>query len=646
MPSEEEPRQPRPSWTNAIKTRGLHSWQKLQTTVASLSLEVTPSFGTTGYQYLPLDRERKEIRLLSLEPGSGTDPIRCTLEHAFLDTSPPPRYETISYVCGDPTRKRAIFLHDMKVRVLETSRTALYRMRLPDARRTLWIDAICIDQSDDDERGHQVGMMYVIYTNTFRNLIWLGPDDGSTAKAIETMGAILREYFAETQGSAHPDDFLFDAQGNLRHSDAAFPVDVEDSSLYEFFAVTWFTRLWVVQEALLAPDSICHRGDFAIPLAGVVRVAIWMRYKWQRLPVMPYPHLRGSVNCISMYDGRIHARNGRRNAAMLNCMASFKGFLTYDPRDRNFAILGLWQQYTKASELPSALKPDYKCSTSKVFRNATRYAICECGNLSPLRLVINPVTSPQTQGDKLPSWVPRFEWTAETSNVPTVAHGLFQADNESSMVLSDVGDRPNALIVNGIFVDEVTKIIPTATLRHGNTTLTADTSAMADMEHLGDECWVTCPPGGAETKVGSVLLSGVIRGGQVTDADALLGYQRYKKYLKDHGPFKNNAASHETGYCDEEKVAAQYNDGLYHATWDKVAFHTKDGHVGLGPEGTKVGDIVAIFYGLQVPVMLRPLHANVEYHLLGMSYVYGIMDGEAVRRHKARDLSDTVFCMV
>jgi len=51
---------------------------------------------SSRYQYRRLDRSRKEIRLLILKPGFGTSMLRCTLEHAFLDITSPPLYETIS----------------------------------------------------------------------------------------------------------------------------------------------------------------------------------------------------------------------------------------------------------------------------------------------------------------------------------------------------------------------------------------------------------------------------------------------------------------------------------------------------------------------------------------------------------------------
>ena len=80
--------------------------------------------------------------------------------------------------------------------------------------------------------------------------------------------------------------------------------------------------------------------------------------------------------------------------------------------------------------------------------------------------------------------------------------------------------------------------------------------------------------------------------------------------------------------------------------WHRAVSHTKHGHIGLGPEGMQSGDTIAILYGCQWPVVLRPLQKTGEYKLLGMAYVHGIMDGEAVREHKAKGLEDTEFWVV
>jgi hypothetical protein len=199
--------------------------------------------GTARYQYRCLDRSRREIRLLILEPGSGTDMIRCTLEHAFLDTTPQPLYETISYVCGDPSNKLPIILCGHGVQAMATSEAALRRMRLRDQPRTLWIDSICIDQNNTAERGHQVGMMYQIYSMTFRNLIWLGPYDDSISEPIAAMEAMQQELVIETRDYADFQKVLFHENNDFRLSNTPLPKAIDCLAFLRLLDNPWFSRL-------------------------------------------------------------------------------------------------------------------------------------------------------------------------------------------------------------------------------------------------------------------------------------------------------------------------------------------------------------------------------------------------------------------
>jgi hypothetical protein len=86
------------------------------------SSEVSPR-----YRCCPLDKSRKEIRLLTLEPGTSDEILRCTLSHAYIDISPMLFYKTISYVCGDPALRSTIMLHGNDTDVLASSEIALRR---------------------------------------------------------------------------------------------------------------------------------------------------------------------------------------------------------------------------------------------------------------------------------------------------------------------------------------------------------------------------------------------------------------------------------------------------------------------------------------------------------------------------------------
>lgn len=131
------------------------------------------------FEYSPL-QEPRQIRLLRLYPGLSDDPLSCELEHVSLDDGP--SYEAISYVWGDPTFSHSLHCGTGHVAVTRSLDVVLRRIRLEDNIRTVWIDGVCINQTDTRERGHQVGLMGEIYRMAQRVVIWLGEDVRGLAK--------------------------------------------------------------------------------------------------------------------------------------------------------------------------------------------------------------------------------------------------------------------------------------------------------------------------------------------------------------------------------------------------------------------------------------------------------------------------------
>lgn len=126
--------------------------------------------------YRPLNPQRIEIRLLELQPGSRTDTVRGFLAHACLDGDEKPRYETISYYWGDPSIREEILMNESTLSVATSTAAALRRMRNPHAPIILWIDGVCIDQSNKQECSQQVQLMTEIYERSTANLIHLTDD--------------------------------------------------------------------------------------------------------------------------------------------------------------------------------------------------------------------------------------------------------------------------------------------------------------------------------------------------------------------------------------------------------------------------------------------------------------------------------------
>src|SRR5690348_7910023 len=104
------------------------------------------------YSYSPLPATRS-IRLLVLEPAKKPkDRLKASLLLTELDATC--EYEAISYAWGEPIFNRHLELSDDRLPITENLASALRVFRDPDRPRTLWVDAVCINQKDEKERGH------------------------------------------------------------------------------------------------------------------------------------------------------------------------------------------------------------------------------------------------------------------------------------------------------------------------------------------------------------------------------------------------------------------------------------------------------------------------------------------------------------
>jgi hypothetical protein len=116
------------------------------------------------------------FRILEIEGGKHRSDLCCSLVHARLSTAP--KYEALSYCWGTEVTTRMIKQGGLAgCLVSEHLWRALKRLRMPSEKRLVWIDAICINQQDVDERNHQLGLMRHVYAKALRTIIWIGDFD-------------------------------------------------------------------------------------------------------------------------------------------------------------------------------------------------------------------------------------------------------------------------------------------------------------------------------------------------------------------------------------------------------------------------------------------------------------------------------------
>lgn len=122
----------------------------------------------TEYAYSPLPSGADDIRLLTLQPGNKADNLEIIIQHCSLVTAAG-QYDALSYVWGSTdnpvtiTVRSALLTEDSSLSVTQNLAVALKHLCSSNTPRTLWIDAICIDQKNMQERSEQVLRMNDIY---------------------------------------------------------------------------------------------------------------------------------------------------------------------------------------------------------------------------------------------------------------------------------------------------------------------------------------------------------------------------------------------------------------------------------------------------------------------------------------------------
>lgn len=432
----------------------------------------------TSTPYQSLFGERK-IRLLTLHPGKALDPITCHLTPVALDMSL--EYDALSYQWTKDNSFADIICGNTSLTVTGNLATALQALRCLAGPKVLWVDAVCINQSDEKEKSKQIPLMRDIYGIAKSVLIWLGPSFRGVTAAFEVL-PYLAIVGVERHPTGKPDtekledllvgsikerpehgsiihtqnDLLFvthDRDSILRHTikrrpelndDAIFRFDDDEAwiAIDRLFGDSYFQRSWIIQEVAVAEAVYVVCGSHSMHW-DIFRMAFEGRSKlgFQLSETV----LQSKIPCVR--DARIRYRNNE-NPRCLDlgiALTSFSYSKETDARDHIYAALGI----VKPQSLCQDVVPDYSKSIEEVFYEAASHII---RLRQDLYLWSNKTLMSRRTMPKLPSWVP--EWTMESCE-----EALEFARPEFSKYLSgNPAIQGNALVVDGHLLDEVDTI--------------------------------------------------------------------------------------------------------------------------------------------------------------------------------------------
>ncbi|ORY14533.1 heterokaryon incompatibility protein-domain-containing protein [Clohesyomyces aquaticus] len=243
-----------------------------------------------------------QIRVIELLPGQWDEEIHCDLYKVSLSSNP--HYEALSYVWGSKGAQRKIRLNGQIHSVTFNLYCALRRFRRKESPTILWVDALCINQTDIGERTHQVRMMGQIYKMCAIVIVYLG-EGSSNSKSIPDFQGDAVEYFGDDRDLGHIRPFMKGYYTSMQPSGYNIAFDprpafalirmlsmnehIHKLPLFEASEQTsfssdrvsqlsealrcmmnnpwtpWWSRIWVVQEVVMPREVKIVYGNVSAP---------------------------------------------------------------------------------------------------------------------------------------------------------------------------------------------------------------------------------------------------------------------------------------------------------------------------------------------------------------------------------------------
>jgi hypothetical protein len=347
-----------------------------------------------------------EIRLLTIERNAGLLRLRIS-PHKFKDEL---EYDAISYVWGTAEASINVSCNGMDLAVTPTVFEMLQNL---NPSRPCWVDSICINQQDTEEKVIQIPLMHRIYSRAALVVIWMGMPTMQSEKFMAEFPNLLEN---ERRWNAMA------TQGCQPWVDAQDLIITDKDILHGMLHILeseWFQRLWTFQECVLAKQPIILHGrlwikfhEFLIFTAdGSFNREPYLMYTLSRAGIwLGSPRALKACEALRIY--REHFEQHREVSCywIPHLLYRLRGRNATEPVDRAWAITGLFSR-----ALRSRLDPlvDYSDSGRlEYWRTLTLFAKTIMVEGQTLSLLMIPPTV-ERKPRSVPSWCPALEGTSK-----------------------------------------------------------------------------------------------------------------------------------------------------------------------------------------------------------------------------------------
>lgn len=312
------------------------------------------------------------------------------------------------------------------------------------------MDAVCIDQQNNEEKSTQIPLMGQIYRSASKVLAWLG-EGGIEEGAIPLIQSISRRAI-EYDGvltDLPPVYYGYESVPGPLNSKSPQITDLEQpralAVLKSFFDLPWFHRRWIIQEIVLNAESYLHYGNHQIS---------WFRFmatiEKEFNKKSPPTNIHSAIRMFDLWRAwsLIPSRNNfsqtpHESDALLHYLTAFDEYRCQDPRDMIYALgalAGIRPLRSTNILGKTTFKPDYSQSTEQCYTNFATVAISR-GYLIDILEQVNK-RNYRPGGLDIPSWVPN--WLVSPRRVES--HGDF----DYGLSVKEINDRTLKIEIDSI----------------------------------------------------------------------------------------------------------------------------------------------------------------------------------------------------
>lgn len=405
--------------------------------------------------YQPLIGQQ-QTRVLKLQPSSKPEAgLEACLEIICLGGRPV--YQALSYCWGNVISTETIRIEGTELPITENLDSALRHLRRTDETVTLWIDALCINQTDIQERSRQVAMMDVVYKSATSVLVWLGPQSDDSDLALDTIQTWAHEFLTEKN---HNYLFQQSRAGGLEVSSWTAVRNLLDRE--------YWSRTWIYQEIMLGQNVIVQCGHRKLDWKsfGALDEAFYQLTRKEELMKRELPEDQHKLK-IQVEHRIIRMALFFRDDVVETDKELLSELLRWssdmncqDPRDRIYAMLGF------INERQHYPKPDYAIHPVTVYTDFAKAQVIQSNSLAILHdRACRTRTDPTPIHNRLlPTWVPNWTQKAELQHPFTMGNPLyFNAAAGLTFKAKEIFHRHTAhLTVPGIPLTRITRIAPSS----------------------------------------------------------------------------------------------------------------------------------------------------------------------------------------